>query len=753
MVSPGSRNLATFEDELDWREEPEAHLGAQLLSLWRIFSKWRWLILSTVIAGLLAGGVLTLLTTPIFRGTATLQIEREAPRIVNVQGLQPAESFQSNEFFQTQYGLLKSYSLAERVVRNLNLTDDATFMPKARSANGASGRSRSEPGSDQAARTESAVGMVMGGLRVDPVKESKLVKVSFDSASPLTAARIANAVTDNFIQANLERKYEASSFARSFLESRLNQVRQKLEDSERELAAYATDQQIINVGSTGASKADPSGSAGQSLTATDLDAMNRALADAQQARILAEQRWLQAESTRGLGLPELQASSTIQTLQNQKATLTADYQNKLKVFKPEYSAMVQLRAQIDEVDRQIAANSGSVKDSLRAQYQITLNNEKALSAKVTNLKAAFLDLQNRSIRYNIIKRDVDTSRSFYEGLLEREKEVAVAGVGSNNVSIVDPARVPHAPFKPNVPFNLAMAGGLGLLAGLALAFGLDQLDQSIKSPSDVESKLRIPLLGAIPFVKGNVDPLKALEDPRSAISEAYTSARTALLLSTAESLPPTLLITSAQPSEGKSTTAAALAQSLAVLGNRVLLIDADLRNPSMHKIFGRSGHSGFSNLLAGLSTLEAETQPTDSPNLTLLPAGPSPPNPAELLTSGRLRTILAEASEKFDLVVLDGPPIMGLADAPLLASVTAGTVLVIEAGQTGHQMALTALRRIDRGDAHVLGALLTKFDISVSYGYGYGGDYAYNYQYGADHAPPGRLKAIGQNVGKLFKRS
>lgn len=752
MVASGSRNLATVDDELDWREEPEGRLGSQLLSLWRVCAKWRWLILSAVIAGLLVGVVATLLMTPIFRGTATLQIEREAPKIVNVQGLQPSEEFQSAEFFQTQYGLLKSYSLAERVVRNLNLVEDPTFLPKKRSATGVGAETNPEFISGQGTRIERATDRLMKGLRVNPVRDSKLVKVSFDSPDPVTAARVANAVTANFIQANLERRYEASSFARSFLESRLAQVRQKLEDSERQLAAYATSQQIINVGATGA-KIDPTGGGPQSLTATDLDSMNRALAEAQQARILAEQRWRQAQSTRGLGLPELQASVTIQKLQDQKATLTAEYQNKLKIFKPEYSAMVQLRAQIDEIDRQLAGNTSSVKDSLQAQYQITLNNEKALTAKVANLKAAFLDLQNRSIRYNIIQRDVDTSRSFYEGLLEREKEVAVAGVGSNNVSIVDPARIPHRPIRPSAVLNLALAGGLGLLLGLALAFGLDQLDQSIKSPSDVESKLRLPLLGAIPLVKGNVDPIAALADPRSAIAEAYTSARTALLLSSAESLPSTLLITSAQPSEGKSTTAAALAQSLAILGNRVLLIDADLRNPSLHKILRRQGHSGFSNLLAGLSTLDAEVQPTESPNLTLLPAGPSPPNPAELLTGGRLRTILAEAAEKFDIVVLDGPPIMGLADAPLLASATAGTVLVIEAGQTGHQMALTALRRIDRGDAHVLGALLTKFDISVSYGYGYGGDYAYDYHYGADRAPPGRLKVIGRNVGKLFKRS
>lgn len=748
LVAAGRQGLASFDEELEWRDAHEARLGSLLLSAWRVFWKWWWLILTAVVLGILAGVVATLLTTPIYRGTATLQIDREAAKIVNVQGIQPSEEFQGAEFFQTQYGLLKSYSLAERVVRSLNLTEDPEFVSRRRSSSAGEPRSQAASANDRVAALESATAQVMGGLHVDPVRESKLVKVSFDSPDPKTAARIANAVTENFIQANLERRYEASSFARSFLESRLAQVRQKLEDSERELAVYATRQQIINVGGAGV-KVDSTGGGYQSLTATDLDSMNRALAEAQQARILAEQHWAQAQATTGLGLPEIQQNQSITALLNQRATLTADYQNKLKVFKPEYSAMVQLRAQIDDANRQIDANSNSVKEALRAQYQITLHNENALSARVASLKAAFLDLQNRSIRYNIIQRDVDTSRSFYDGLLQREKEVAVAGVGSNNVSIVDPARVPHGPIRPSPALNVILSGGLGLLLGCALAFGLDQLDLSIKSPSDVETKLRIPLLGAIPFVKGNVEPLKAMTDPRSAISEAYISARTALLLSTPDSLPSSLLITSAQPSEGKSTTATALAGSLAAIGRQVLLIDADLRNPSLHKNFGMANLSGFSNILAGLSTLDAEVKRTGSSNLSIVSGGPVPPNPAELLTSSRLRTLLAEAASKFDVVILDGPPIMGLADAPLLADVAGGTILVVEAGQTGEQMAVTALKRIGAGGANVLGAVLTKFDLGTANG----GDYGYQYNYGGEHVSPSGLKAISRNVGKLLRRS
>ncbi len=750
LVSPEGRSMAEMADPLDWRHEPESQLSAQFLSLLRLARKWKWLILGAALAGLVLGLVVTLLTTPIYRGAVTLQIEREAPKIVNVEGLTPTGGMQDTEFLQTQYGLIKSRSLAERVVRALNLTDDP-IIGKAVWKPAAEGGRPPTAEEERSARFEAAADNVMRNLHVDPVRGSKLVSVSFDDPRPSVATNVANAMSREFIQANLERRYEASAYARTFLEDRIAQVRQKLEDSERQLAAYATSQQIINVGPAASAAAGAKTEAGdegaQSLTAADLDAMNRALADAQAARILAEQKWREAQGSKGLGLPELQQSKTMDTLREQRATLMADYQEKLKTFKPEYSGMVQLKAKIDEVDRQIAENTGSVKDSLRAQYLVALNNENALAAKVRGLKTAFLDLQNRSIRYNIIRRDVDTSRSFYEGLLEREKEVATAGVGANNISIIDPARTPHKPVKPRPAINLALGGGFGLLLGLAVALGLDQLDRSIKTPAEVESKLRLPLLGAIPFVKGADDPLNAITDPRSAISEAYISARTALLLSTPHSLPSPLLIASAQPAEGKSTTAAALASSLAATGRSVLLIDADMRNASLHKMFGLKNSSGFSNVLAGLSRWDAEVQPSRMTNLSLMTAGPLPPSSAELLTSDRLREVLTEASAKFGVVILDGPPVMGLADAPLLAAAAAGTILVVEAGETGQQMAQNAIRRLEAGSARVLGVVLTKFDNGAGFS-----DYGYTYQYGGRDVPTNGVQRLGKNVGKLFRR-
>jgi capsular exopolysaccharide synthesis family protein len=748
-LAPANQDPLPGRGDVFWEEDESGRLRSQVLFLWRLIAKWRWLILGATLAGILLGMVATLLTTPIFRGTSTLEIDKEAQKIVNVEGLQPTLSEQGPEFMETQYGLLKSRSLAERVVRSLNLAADPRFFRVARSTKIGGGGSSSQSSSDAQLKIEKATDRLMEGLVVTPVRASRLVSVSFDSPDRVIAALVTNSVAENFIRVNLERRYQASSFARQFLDSRLAEVRQKLEDSERQLAAYATNQQIINVGGGRPTKTDPSAEGAQSLTAADLDSMNRALAEAQQTRILAEQRWRQAEATTGLGLPELQQSASIQTLRDLKATLSADYQDKLKVFKPEHSTMVQLRARMDEIDRQLAAQTGSVKESLQAQYQVALNNENALAGKVAGLKSKFLDLQNRSIRYNIIQRDVDTSRTFYEGLLEREKEVAVAGVGTNNVSIIDSARIPRHPIKPRPVLNLALAGFMGLLAGVALAFGLEQLDQSLKTPDDVETRLGLPLLGAIPIVDGTLAPFAALSDPRSAISEAYNSLRTALELSTTAGCPSTLLITSAQPAEGKSTTAAALARSLASLGNKVLVIDADLRNSTLHRIFGGHNRSGLSNLLAGFSSLEAEVQSTSVNNLTLLAAGPSPPNAAELLSGGKLRPVLAHAANEFEYVVIDGPPIMGLADAILLANAAGGTILVVQAGKTGRQLAMSALKRIDRSRAHVLGALLTKFN----FGSLYGGDYTYSYDYAADRAPKGALGRLGQGFRKLLGRS
>ena len=452
-------------------------------------------------------------------------------------------------------------------------------------------------------------------------------------------------------------------------------------------------------------------------------------------RIAAEQRFRQAAGAQS----NVAAISdpTVQGLGQQRAALEAQYQQKLSLYKADFPEMVQLRSQIDslstEIARQRSSVSGSTSNSLRADYQAALARENALQAKVNEGKAGLLALRERSIQYTILQREVDTNRSLYDALLQRFKEVGVAGgVGANVVSVVDRAQVPGGPFKPNLPLNIMIGLVIGLLLGLGTAFSIEWIDDTIKTPDDVGTKLGLASLGVIPGVGKGVAVREQLEDPRSQVSEAYQSVRTALQFSTDHGVPRSLLITSTRASEGKSSTALALAQTLASLGASVLLIDADLRKPTFR---GPSSTSqGLSSLLAGSEKVAECVHPTQMERLFLLPSGPIPPNPAELLASGRFKEILDEALTRFDHIVIDSPPVLGLADAPMLASSTEGTLMVIEAGAIRRAAALNAVNRLRASEARLMGAILTKFNaLKVGYGYGYGygyGDDAYAYREG-----------------------
>ena len=432
-----------------------------------------------------------------------------------------------------------------------------------------------------------------------------------------------------------------------------------------------------------------------------------------------------------MGLASVLESPIIQTLQGTRAQLQADYQDKLSVYKPAFPEMQQLKAQIEELDKQINAEVANIKASIRAGYQAALQQETLLKDQVNTLKDEVLDLQSRSIQYNILKREVDTNRQQYDALLQRYKDVGIAGgVGTNNISIVDRAEVPVGKHKPRLALNLAVGLLLGLFGGVLLAFVFEHLDDTLKSPEDVEKQLGMSVLGVIPLLKAPMTPTRALEDPRSAFAEAYRSVRTALQFSTDTGVPRCLLVTSATPAEGKSTTALTLAKNFAQLGKRVLIIDADLRNPSLHRTLGKNNELGLSNYLAGASKATEVIQATETPGLMYMPTGPLPPNPAELLMGPKMVSLVSIASEKFDQVIIDGPPVMGLADAPILANLAHGTLLVVEAGETRIGVAKNALKRLYAARAHVIGALLTKFSAKhAGYGYGYGG---YNYySYGA----------------------
>jgi capsular exopolysaccharide synthesis family protein len=724
-----------FEDEL---ETPRS-----LLFYWSILVKWIWLIGGLTLLGLGAGVAATLLTTPIYRATTTIQIDLEPAKVVAVESQRSTDYDYPDKYYQTQYELLKSRALAARVVQNENLAYDDSFLnqgsPKGKlpfvSAAGAS-----RTAADRAARTKKAISLLSGGLRIEPIRSSRIVKISYESPDRTVAARVSDAVAENFITWNLERRFEASSAARKFLEERLQQTRQTLEASQRRSNDYAQRNQLITIGG-GAGSADESkrSETGESLAAADLASINASLAGATAARIEAEQKWRQASRTADMSLPEVLSNPGIQTLKASRDTAYAQYQQDLKLYKPDYPSMVEAKTRIDALDQQIAIHAASIRNSLRTQYEVARQNEGQFQAEVNRRKGELLTSQGKRVEQGFIDTDIATSRALYDSMLASYKEIGIAGgVSENNISFVDKAVTPGSAIKPQPKRNLVMFGFAGFALGALIAFLLERFDFSIKVPEDIEKKLNLPVLGTIPVWSGAVGAAKALEDPKSELSEGYYSVRTALQFSTEDGVPPSLLITSSSPSEGKSTSALALASGFARLGMRVLLVDGDMRDPSLHRMLSRDNGVGLSNLLAGSPEMSPALQPTNHRNLTFLACGPPPPNPAELLGGGKMRAFLAAATSQFDLVVIDGPPVMGLADAPQLAHVIDGTVMVIEAGRTKRDLARSAIRRLRVGDAHILGALLTKFDLRKAgyeyghaHGYGYGHGGAYGYEYGA----------------------
>ncbi len=676
-------------------------------ALLRILFEWRWLILSLIAIGLAAATIKTLLTTPLYRSQATLEANPPSVEIIDEKTTSRGQSPDSWSFISTQVGLLSSRSLAQRVAQDLNLASNPAYVDQSL---------------DAATRLRVATAKVAGGLSVKVPEEGQLIGISFVAESPSLAAAVVNGVADSFIRSNLERRYEATAYARNFLERQIAKTRADLEASERQLVGYAQAQGIINTGSeAGASTGDVG-----SLQGASLVALNETLAEAITKRIAAEGAYRGKRST--ANTTDVNAST--QGMRQAKATLEAEYQEKRTLMKPDHPDMLSLRSRINELDRQMRIETAQVvggrSNSLLAEYQAAASAERALQARVNELKGAVLNLRGRSIQYTILQREADTNRALYEALLQRYKEIGVAGgIGTNLISIVDRGEVPGGPYTPNLLFNLLIGLALGAVAGVGIAVALEFINDTIKTRNDVRNKLGLACLGVIPKRAGKGDFIDDLKNPTSAVSEAYSAVNGSLRFSTEAGTPKSLLISSARASEGKSSTALALAQNFARLGKSVLLIDADLRKPTF-KTANRM--QGLTPLLTTGEPVSNHVVMTQYANLWLIPCGPLPPNPADLLGSGRFASILAEASKRFDFIVVDGPPVLGLVDSPALAASCTGTLLVVEAERTRTPSIIAAIARLEATGAHVLGALLTKAtERAGRFGYGYDYD---SYRYG-----------------------
>lgn len=708
-----------------------------LRQYWHIIVKRKWTVLTFL--GIVVAAVVTatLLQTKIYRAGLTMQIEQQGARVTRIEEVTPTESsWDGREFYQTQYELLRSRALAQRVVAQINLGEHPLYkvdpaqqapvgmLASIRTAIGggeAGAQAKEAPSPED--RERGLVSALLGGLDVVPVRNSRLVNIHFESPDGELAARVVNTLATEFINLNLERRMDASSYAKTFLNDRLQQIRVKLEESEKSLNDFMRRETMV--------RSDDKSPAPESQA---LSEFTTALARAQGERIRAEALYRQTESVESSTLSAVLDNRVIQELKTRKAKLEGDYQEGLKIFKPSYPKMLQLESQIAEVQAKIDEEVKAVRGALKANYEAALAQETMLAARLQESKRTVLSVQDSSFQYNLLKRDVDTYRQLYEGLLQRFREVGVAGgVGVNNITVVDRAEVPKAPYKPNMQRNLAIALAIGLLGGVGLAFFFEHLDDSLKGPQDIEKELGLPVLGIIPLVpaRGEEDMAVAENaDPHSGLAEAYRSVRTALQFSTDQGMPKLLMVTSTDTGEGKSTTALSLAIQVALAGKMVLLIDGDLRKSSLHNKLNVSNATGLTNHLAGDAQPVQVTRPCAVPKLFLIPAGPLPPNPAELLGGNRMASLLKLATERFDHVIIDGPPVLGLADAPLLGSLADATVLVVQSGATSRRQAREAVKRLRATRTRLVGGVLTKMGAhSGAYGYH---PYHHYYRYGSE---------------------
>jgi len=701
----------------------ESDLAATLQQYIRLVLKRKWLIISVVLTFFILGGVITLMKTPRYSSTVRIQIELQSAKVFEGGDIAPRESGRG-DFLRTQFELLKSRTMAERVVSALQLHTDEDFLkPKDISLFSLFRGLLSEPERVETKKSSElqalAASIVGSQISIRPVRGSRLVDLTYKDTSPQRAQQIANAYADAFVASNLDKRFEANQYAKTFLEDQIKQLKLRLEESEKALLAFAEREQIIQV------------SEKTSIAENNLSAANVALGKLISQRIKNEQLWRQVENATAINLPQLLSNSVIDGLRARLNTLTTEFQEKLETFKPSYPAMVQISNKIKEIKRQLSVEVDTIRGSLKAAYESSKNQETQMKKQIKELRAEVLSLQKRGVQHNILKREVDINRKLYHDLLQRYKEVDIAGgVGTNNVFIVDRAQIPKVPSEPRLARALLLSLALGLGAGLGLAYVLEILDDRIRAPEDIEQLSGLATLGIIPNTDSTKSFKEALNDPRSAIAEAYRSLGTALQFATESGLPKSITVTSAGSGEGKSSTALALARHFATMGLKVLLVDADLRNPSLHEKLGQDNAVGLSNYLTGSASPPEVIQETDQPNLALMASGPLPANAADLLGGTRIYSLVSVGLQVFDLIVIDSPPLLGLADAQLLSSAVSATVFVVGAGQHRKGMIQSGLRRLELARSTPIGVVLTKFDskaVGYGYGYGYGGE---TYSYG-----------------------
>ena len=703
---------------------PEAYLPlptrqTTLRDYWIALTKRRWMIVLFVAAVMILTTVITLKTTPIYDAVGRIAINRESSALFPFKDSSSADEDYYGISMETQVRILRSNSLALRVIRHLGLDRNRAFTASAVPA-----AIPTEPMANPAAMDPKEESRLLeefrAGLRLATVANTRIIEIHFMSPDPRLAADIVNSLVTSYIEQNYQTKFESTTQTSDWLSQQLADLRVKVETSQERLVRFQQEKGIVGLDDK------------QNTTTEKLGDLNKELTAAESDRIQKEANYRLAST----GSPDLLGRSTdlLQNLRVREGTLKQEYALLGTQFGSSHPKVRETRNQLDQVQSDITAEVARIAAQIHNEYLTALQRESMVRAELEQQKHEANQLAQNAIEFNILKRDVEANRQLYEGLLQKMKEASIeVGLRSSNVRVVDSARVPLSPSTPDIPRNLGLGLLVGLCGGIGLAFLLETLDNTLYTPEQVEMACGLPVLGVVPlFARPNASSLKpaglalatadlrdhrfelfALTRPNSEVAESYRALRTSILLSAPEAAPQVILVTSALPQEGKTTTCANVAIVLAQRGMRVLLVDADLRRPGVHKAFGVGCETGLSTLLTGNNTMEEVTiRYPQLPNLCLLPAGPQPPAPAELISSLQMKALLAQWRKDFDHIIIDSPPAVSVTDPVVLSADVDSVILVVRSGKTPKDALQRAEDLLFQVNARVMGVIVNAINVA-----------------------------------------
>jgi len=723
------------------QEEREVNLR----DYWKVIRKRRWTIIAFFLIVLISTAIMTFTMRPIFRGTTTIQINKENPQIVDFKEIFAVNTMDL-DYYQTQYKVLESRTLAKRVVQSLKLPEHPEFLPEPPTPfwkwlsniyNSLFGLFPSFAKNNLSAKdlseTEMETRLVnnfLKKLKIEPIRNSRLVKVHFDSHYPELSRQVSDHLASNYIQQNLENRFVATEQAKVWLTQQLDELKAKVERADEALQAFGLKHDIVSLEEK------------ENVTMQRLTELNEALIEAESGRMAKEGLYRQTLNQDFDAFPPILENKLIMDLKQAHIQFEAQYMKLSETFKPEYPEMVRLKSQMDTIEKQLNREINKIITGIKNDYESNLRRESLIRKAFDQQKARVMEMKDKAIQYNILKREADTNRELYKGLLQRMKEAGVsAGITASNIQVVDQAEIPIKPYRPNKGLNLMLAAVVGLFLGVGFAFFFEYLDNTVKTPEDVEQLIHLPSFGMVPEIsserrrrleKGASHPVELITHghPKSMLSEAYRNIRTSILLSFSERPPKKILLTSPNPAEGKTTTVINTAIALAQTGVRVIVVDMDMRKPRVHKIFGEENEVGLSNFLSGNAELESILKKTEIPNLFYIPSGPIPPNPSELIGSNLFKSMMKSLEETFDHIVVDSPPVLGFTDSVIISTFVDGIILVVTGGKTPRETLQRAKEVLQQVNAKILGVVINRVDIHRSdYGYYY---YRYHHYYGKE---------------------